>query len=521
MVNQAIETIKKKSIQIYFALLFVLLLYIYLPSFCHPPRSDHWSALYFFYRIDMLLGPHKWKYILTYDPLIKTTFRPLSFLLPYFEHVIFGSNFIFNQIITFALYFLSILLLYKLAVSFCKSKILTAFFLGVFSFLFSHFDLVCWSFQSHIILSFCLFLAGFISYINYLNSNRRKFLVFVIIFFLSGMLSYEAFLLWPFAVIILSYAKEPNKSTEAKRVKLPLAYTLVIATVYALYISLFFLNRVLTEGYSESQIPLSPLFSIDAVISNFFLVPFNLLYNNFLINLIPQIAFPLNTADSNLNMGGFIANLQLDTSKIIFSSGTLVIIIFLFLVIYLLRKKKIKIVKELMFFSFLLFSELFILFYFKSVVNDNIYNLTQFRFQYVPNAIFVLTVLFLIDRLVKPSMRNSIIIGTILSLVIISNVYAVKEGMDILNKQLAPLERLLGNIKRGIKTGKINEENKIFLDRRIVDSLPILCWNKVMGIRCMRGSYQWVFSKKEIGYFSSLKDEKWIINNDNLSIESK
>ena len=146
------ENVSGSLIKAYFVFLFTALAWVYWPSFFYPPRSDNWAAFYNFYRIDALAQPDKWKYLIMYDPLINTTFRPLSFFIPYFEHHLFGLNFVYGHMINFGLYFLSIILLYKLAGYFCKDKILTISFLTVFAFLFSHFDLVAWEFHAHIIL---------------------------------------------------------------------------------------------------------------------------------------------------------------------------------------------------------------------------------------------------------------------------------------------------------------------------------------------------------------------------------
>jgi hypothetical protein len=89
---------------------------------------------------------------------------------------------------------------------------------------------------------------------------------------------------------------------------------------------------------------------------------------------------------------------------------------------------------------------------------------------------------------------------------------------------LAPLKRLFSNIKIGIKNGKINRDNKLYIDDSIAKKrLPSLCWNKDMGKFFIRkGTYQWAFSRKEIEYFSfSIEDAKWVIDEKTLGIVIK
>ena len=88
-------------------------------------------------------------------------------------------------------------------------------------------------------------------------------------------------------------------------------------------------------------------------------------------------------------------------------------------------------------------------------------------------------------------------------------------------RQMAPLNRMLVNIKRGIKSKQINEDNKIYIADNIVCKFPKMCWNVEIG-RFMKGTYQWLFDKREIKYFSStLKESSWIIDKKDFSVKSR
>ncbi|MCK5783935.1 MAG: hypothetical protein KAH06_05775, partial [Desulfobacterales bacterium] len=167
------------KIIIYFLILFIALGILYSSSFTNPPRSDYWSALYVFHQVDSTSGPPTWMAIVNHDPWQDGTYRPLSHLFLYLEHRLFGAEFIWNHIFHFATYCLSLLLIYFLARQFSVDIFLTAAFLAVYAFLFSHFDIVTWTFQIFITIGFCSCLLAFILYLKYLKTGKRGLLVAV------------------------------------------------------------------------------------------------------------------------------------------------------------------------------------------------------------------------------------------------------------------------------------------------------------------------------------------------------
>ena len=109
-----------------------------------------------------------------------------------------------------------------------------------------------------------------------------------------------------------------------------------------------------------------------------------------------------------------------------------------------------------------------------------------------------------------------------LFMVTVSNIYHAIPSILLEARQLAPLNRMLANIKSGIKSGQMNENNRLYIDDDIVNLLPPMCWNSYMGRRFMKRTYQWIFNKKEIGYFSdAIEDASWAIDKNDFSIISK
>jgi hypothetical protein len=150
----------------------------------------------------------------------------------------------------------------------------------------------------------------------------------------------------------------------------------------------------------------------------------------------------------------------------------------------------------------------------RSTTNPLIYTYTQFRYQYPANALTVLIAAAIIQTLLKPSTREKAIVLGALVPVLIANLYVGAAYIDILKNQLIPLYAIITNIKTGITGGLITEKSKLCIEEGVVNTLPPLCWNDDMA-RFMKGSYQWLFSKDELAYFTFIrKDAAWIIPED-------
>ncbi|MDD5255267.1 MAG: hypothetical protein PHR11_04345 [Candidatus Omnitrophica bacterium] len=514
--------VRRYRVWAYFAALFGALLAVYYPSFFHPPRSDYWPALYFFYRIDAIGGPLKWACLLAHDPLINATFRPLSFLMSYGEHLVFGSRYVFPQILNFSFYCASIFLLYKTAMVFSLRKGIVLALLFLFGFLFSHFDIVCWAFHSHIILSFCLFLCAFLLYDRYERSGNKFILAVIAFLSLCGMLLYEVFFLWPLSFALLYWVKRFSRrqgliSPAPSRAGATIA---LVVAIYAVYAALFCIDRMF-KAYRGPGISLSPLFLLTALPPSVFLVFLNVFYNNILINLLPWLAYPLDTGDNNLNMSGLIGRVPVDIDILTFAGGGAVAVAIVLAAVWLYRQKNRLAFGAFVFFMYLLLSELFILFWFKSLVNSSLYNLTQFRFQYIPNAFVLLALACFVQGLED---RRRIIAKAAFLLLVVSlvlNIRSSKAGVLFLTRELAPVRVIITNIARGLDEQRITPDKKLFIDREVVKKLPSLCWNNEMGQRCMRGTYEWLFPPRQIDCFSGKEEAAWIIDQRTLKVTAK
>ncbi len=520
----SIGWLKSKYILIYFIILFLILAILYSSSFDNPPRSDYWSAFYFFHLVNSPQSPPSWLHVLTYDPWAHGTFRPLSFFILYLEHLVFGSSFVWNHITNFVLYCLSILLLYRLSRQLSLSRLLSAAFLGVYTFLFSHFDIITWTFHLYSITGFSALLFGFSLYLSFLKSGDRRILFPAVFFFLIGMLCYEVFALWPLAIILLTYSDcLPEKRSFDKKSILR-TWIAVLAATYLLYFGALLTTQAIGRYSVGPLIGVRTYPSILTVLVSVVLVFFNILYTGLLINVVPLLAVPALVSD-NIDMGGFLANHLRSISElkvVVVIFGGLTLLFFLWLGLFLFKKKRSRTLHLLVFFFFLLFTFFFTTSLARSITNPIIYPLLQFRYQYIPNAMLALIAVALIDTLLRAARREKIIILIALLPILIGNIYVSSTYISILANRLGPLQVMLSNIKTGLKSGLIDGDNKLYIEEGITDTLPELCWNNDMAF-FMKGTYQWVFSEDELDAFTfNEREAKWIIReNDYMTIARK
>ena len=522
MVRMLIELIKKRSIQIYFCLLLLVLLLSCFSSFLFPPISDYWGTMFYpFHHLEESSGSTKWFHVLNIDPFEQMRYQPLSRLLYYILFFFFGSNFIFFNIVNFLLYFISILLLYKFSLYFVKNKILAAVFVGFFAFLFSHFDIILWSCHLYIIVGLVMFLLGFMCYIRFLRISKPYLPFLVILCFLAGMWCYESFFLWPLAILILSRIKSLRNGVGIVRKKLVRANWLILGGVYSVYYLFYLFTRSLGT-YEATTYKISDFLKLPNFISSGLSVLFNVLYNAIAVNIYPLLAFPLRIAE-NIYMSGPVINYIKVNPQLIFIEGILVAITLFWFFFSLYRKKYFEEIKIIGLFLFLMLSELYIIFFCRMVSNAPVYCLTEFRYQYIPNAFFILTILYIINRFFKPKKFKQIMIYLVLTPLFILNIYCGQKIIGVYNGQLVNFKKMFSSIRSGISKGLINEDNKIYIDKDMPDYFSGLCWNIYMGERFIKkGNYQWMFSKKEVKYFSENIDEAiWIIDKEEFGVVEK
>ncbi len=529
MIKKIKEMRKNKLVLVYFILLFGALARIYYPAFLNAPRSDWWESLYFFHGIYDSPQPYQWIGILNMDAYCHVTFRPFSHMLLFFQHLIFGSQFIYMHIINFSLYCLSVALLYRLARIFGNTRMLSIAFITLFACLFSHFDIVSWTAHSFVILGFCLFLLGFLCYVRFLKTNRAGYLFLTGLIFLFGMLCYEAFIFWPLSVLILSHVDGIAGKHKISKKRLMKSCFSLTGLVYIAYASIFLFVRFISiyeDSWRQTLALISELSSAQRILETIFASFFNVLYNGIFVNIFPLFATPVHFdgVSSNIKMCGLlelyrptIAHMQIST--------VIVLIIIAGIIIYFIRQKRFDILKIFIFLLYLLFSFVFTLFYFKYFNNkEYYYNFLQFRYQYIPNALITLIALLFfgqVARYARSRIWKIAIYLTLLALAL-SNISHVATSVSLQAREMAPLNRMIGNIRTAIKAGEINEKNKIYIEDNIVLLFPPACWNAEMGRLFMKRTYQWMFDRNEIRYFSDTADEAvWVIDRNDLSIRER
>ena len=499
-------------ITLYFLLLFAGLLIIYLPSFKNPPRSDYWSAFYIFQQVDASPQPPNWTSIATFDLWQHGTYRPISHLVPYLEHRLFGPDFIWNHILNFSAYCLSIILLYLLAVNLSLDKIITAALLTVFAFLFSHFDILTWTFQLFSTMSFCAFLLGFIIFLRFLKTGQLMILIPTGLLFLFGMFCFEVYALWPIAILSLP-ATLSNPHRKIKRGEYR-AIFIMLGVIYSIYLVGFLLHRSAAATTGSLPAPTG-----GEIVSAFSLSFFNLLYNGIAVNLFPSISTPLFYND-NVNLGGLLLKWGANLPEIALWGGVITALILAAGAVYLYRKKEWRILALLSFFMIIYLSNFFIVALSRLTTNEAFYPLSQFRYQYVPNALLALMAAVIIGDLFKYKKLLKIIICLILVPILFFNIYLSHKYVVIIGKRLTPLHTLMTTIQRGLKEGIITEEAPLFIDEKITESLPSPSWNMNMA-QFMEGTFQWFFPASEMKKFTLVREEAgWIFSEKDYKIIS-
>ncbi len=488
----------------YFAVLLAVLVVLFAPSFTNPPRSDWWSALYAFHLVEASPGSPDFWFVVNHDPWQDGTFRPLAHPLLYLEHRLFGADFLPYHLVNFGAYLLSVILLYALGRRLNIGKEFLALFLAGFSVLFTHFDIVTWTFHVTMPLSFSAFLFGLILYLRYAQGGSRLLLVPVGFLFLGSLLCLEFYLFWPLVVLLASLKGIAGRRRPA---------LLMTAAVYWAYLLVLFITRTAdhTSGSLSAPGIGDALLSLGAAL-------FNLLYNGILINLLPFLALPLRVSH-NLELTGPAAGWGPELlRRIVVVTGVVALVLVILPVAIRKIRRRFPAGVGLLFLLYL--SGFFVLALGRSTTENFDDLFLQFRYQYVANGLLVLMGAAAADRLLRPGRARKAAAGLLL-LAVVFNLIAVRGAVNRINTELAPLKTLLGRIREGIESGEITPARPLALPDGVPSYLPSLCWNEDMG-RFFRGTYQWIFSRREIYCFTPfIGDAVWVADGETLSYRPK
>ncbi|HPQ67464.1 MAG TPA: hypothetical protein PLI51_12115, partial [bacterium] len=152
---------------------------------------------------------------------------------------------------------------------------------------------------------------------------------------------------------------------------------------------------------------------------------------------------------------------------------------------------------------YLYFSYFFVVVAARLTTNLVIYPYTQFRYQFVPNALAVMAGIVLVCGLFRPRRREKAVIALAAVPLIAANAYLSWTYSGVISDQLAPLGNLLKNVKTHLDDGRINPSARLYIDPAVTEKLPQLCWNRTMAkLGMIQGTYQWIFSGEELASFT-------------------
>lgn len=512
-------------------LLCVLLLAVYHTSFTNPPRSDWWALFYHFQLYQELPAFERALEVANYDVWGHGTYRPLFHIVLYWLYLLFGPDYHFYQLVTFGFYLLSVLLLYRLARGLGAGRGISLAGAAVFSVLFTHFDIVIWTFHLAVIAGFCLFLLGFLSYQKYLASGRTGYIALTCLLFLPGLLSYEVFLAWPAGVFILFLSARGDRGGDRYRPRLR-ASLFWISALYLVWAGILAYTRSRSLLADPAADP-AGFFAPSAAAFSLAVTAFSLVFNGVLGNLFPFLLSPV-LIQENIGLGGIYLRtspylrgllaargeaalnllvpaplvipktLDLDSlwraavpeiNRFLAISGWLIILGAVVLIYILRRRGRLRRPGPQIFTLYLLVTSTFALYHGRMSTNFPVYVLRQFRYQYVSNALIVLLAVLFFDRLIRSRPRARRYVYLFLALVAAVNLVFLTAHLGVVNRQMEPLHLLLSGIRLEIREGRIGPADPIVIDDTVVDSLPPLCWNRDMA-QFMEGTYEWLWPRE-------------------------
>ncbi|HOO77031.1 MAG TPA: hypothetical protein PLI51_00415 [bacterium] len=533
----------------YFCLLFAALLAVFLPTFSNPPRSDFWPLLHHFQQFQSLPSWDRALNVVNYDICGHGTYRPLFHVFLYWMHLFSGADYFRFHAAVFAVYCLNIALLYRLARKFGSGRSISLAFLTVFAFLFSHFDIVAWTFHIGILIGFGLFLLGFSAYLSYLRARGVIRLTAAAALFLAGLLCYEIFILWPAGAIFLLLSRRGELLKRGWLRAAAVSTAAALAAVFILYGALVSLARSHSsvaglasappDFFSPSSLSFSLAVSTAGIAAEGlaavdpFLVSPGLIHDNIgrggvlleVSPLLPYMKRPGNgSAASPLILPREVApeRIWLENEPAIDAvlaiAGFLVILAAAAAAFASWKKRGVIVSTPVAFALFLLVTETFVLYHGRMATNPPIYILSEFRYQYVTDALLILLGILGCGRMLGALPRIRLPLYSLLAAILLANLAVLIPHLSAIERQLAPLHRMLSNIRTGLEDGRITPEHPLYLDDAIARELPRLCWNRNLA-GFTSGSYQWIFSPAALASFACERPQaSWVVERRDLSV---
>lgn len=541
--------------RVWLALLIGSLAAVFHSNFSAPPRSDWWCLLHYFHSWRGLPPLERAFQVINYDICGHGTYRPLFHVFLYWLHLLFGSGWFWFHVANFALYCLSILLLYRLARRLGAGRTVTLSFLTLFSFLFTHFDIVAWTFHVGVIAGFCLCLLGFLAYLSYLRRGRGPVLLGAAAALLAGLLCYETFILWPPAAFLLLYHTK-RQGTPARFRSAFRASIFALAGIYAVYATIIWQvhSRSQVKGLAGAR---SGILSAPSLSYTLAVTASGLVFNTAASNLCLFLVSPGIVRD-NISRGGVLIGASpvlreerafqttvlppslreppLEISKefdidalwleneepinrALGLGGCLVLLAGILGAIRLWKRHRPRRPLPFLFALYLLLAGTFLLYHGRMATNIPVYVLLEFRYQYVPNALVFLLAILGADRLFRGSPRLRIFLYPLIAGLAAIHLLVLSVHLKEVNRQLEPLGRMLSNVRAAIADGRVHPGRRVYLEDGIVDSLPALCWNVNLH-PLMAGTYQWIFPPDRIDCFAfDPAEAAWTIDTGNFRLK--
>lgn len=447
----------------------ILSLFALIPSFNNPFRSDDWyiASLSF----NQPLNFEGIKKSLTFELFGDPRFQPLSHLLVFFTHKLFGSNFFLYHIFSFALHLIVTGLFFYLIKFVIDDSFISSIISVLFLALFCHSDTFIWAYHNYIIVQTALIITALILTFKGLKNNKILYAVLPSILFFIGMICYEAILFFPLLIIILIADKFRSSSCEARKFAFASAFsTLVFYLIWAVLVIKF-----AASPFTNQQIDSFYRFIIEIVVG------ISIMFTGFLRMCVHSVL--VCPPDYILEDIPYLVMSKFSILGIIFSLG-----IFAYFII--LPKKCEKRNRLLIFLILSLLSYIFVISFGRKCFYANI----QSRYFYFPNLLLLLIVSIFLKDIFSFSIprwngfnrkdimifsKNSIILAYLTAQILI-NVFwnygycrNLKNLFDPISANIKEIRDAYdnysnsGNFKLFVDFVPANNDNKIFLGTHI------------------------------------------------------
>ncbi len=502
---------------VFWALLACAVLAASWPCLGYPPISDSWEMFYSFHHLSVFPGRVKLLHLFNLDPFEKMRYQPLALWFYYLLHRVFGADFSWYNALNMVFYLLNLFLLNRLMRRLGTGRLTARAGVLAAAFSFNHFDVVLWSSHIYVLAGTGLAMGSLLGCIRYLE--RGGGLWACAAGWLLSLWCYEAFALWPLAMLFLAGMERWRGVGSPSPVRVWRRMAGVLAGVYGLYVLGFFWTRWLGTYPDNAPPPLHHFLTLGRLAHASAQTLFTLAFHNLLARLDPLLLFPAVASNHMYMRGPVIAWMNAYPVLVWVIGGAAAAL----LARAWRRLDGAGDRDGLRVFSSLLLLALSVPFVinFWRLRTDYVYPFTEFRYQYASNLFATALAAWAWDRYVPARWKGVRAAAAALLLASgVLNLVCIRGTVRIYDAQFSRLIQLLSQVRCGLRDGRITPVRRLFWPPDLPCYLPNLCWNIEMGMRFIpEGHYQWLFRPSQQACFAARQDQAaWTVDLETIRV---